>query len=149
MKQQKIYSIIIGLVAYIIISHIFHVFFRGKTDIALSLLYIYNDMLYIVGYIFTFMVYGSNKFNRILFGTLSIAFLLFFLFDSVCPHIFRRITCFTHPHFVFPLGIRVGDLPYGIWPIWDSFDLNHKITIARFALCFPLYRNSQYYLFPL
>ena len=45
MKQQKIYSIIIGLVAYIIISHIFHVFFRGKTDIALSLLYIYNDML--------------------------------------------------------------------------------------------------------
>ena len=41
MKQQKIYSIIIGLVAYIIISHIFHVFFRGKTDIALSLLYIY------------------------------------------------------------------------------------------------------------
>ena len=38
MKQQKIYSIIIGLVAYIIISHIFHVFFRGKTDIALSLL---------------------------------------------------------------------------------------------------------------
>ena len=53
MKQQKIYSIIIGLVAYIIISHIFHVFFRGKTDIALSLLYIYNDMLYIVGYIFT------------------------------------------------------------------------------------------------
>lgn len=80
MKQQKIYSIIIGLVAYIIISHIFHVFFRGKTDIALSLLYIYNDMLYIVGYIFTFMVYGSNKFNRILFGTLSIAFLLFFLY---------------------------------------------------------------------
>ena len=56
MKPQKIYSIIIGLVAYIIISHIFHVFFRGKTDIALSLLYIYNDMLYIVGYIFTFMV---------------------------------------------------------------------------------------------
>ena len=51
MKPQKIYSIIIGLVAYIIISHIFHVFFRGKTDIALSLLYIYNDMLYIVGYI--------------------------------------------------------------------------------------------------
>lgn len=50
MKQQKIYSIIIGLVAYIIISHIFHVSFRGKTDIALSLLYIYNDMLYIVGY---------------------------------------------------------------------------------------------------
>lgn len=41
MKPQKIYSIIIGLVAYIIISHIFHVFFRGKTDIALSLLYIY------------------------------------------------------------------------------------------------------------
>ena len=35
-------------------------------------------MLYIVGYIFTFMVYGNNKFNRILFGTLSIAFLLFF-----------------------------------------------------------------------
>ena len=32
MKPQKIYSIIIGLVAYIIISHIFHVFFRGKTD---------------------------------------------------------------------------------------------------------------------
>jgi hypothetical protein len=81
MKQQKIYSIIIGLVAYIIISHIFHVFFRGKTDIALSLLYIYNDMLYIVGYIFTFMVYGSNKFNRILFGTLSIAFLLFFVYN--------------------------------------------------------------------
>ena len=73
MKQQKIYSIIIGLVAYIIISHIFHVFFRGKTDIALSLLYIYNDMLYIVGYIFTF--------NRILFGTLSIAFLLFFVYN--------------------------------------------------------------------
>ena len=64
MKQQKIYSIIIGLVAYIIISHIFHVFFRGKTDIALSLLYIYNDMLYIVGYIFTFMVYGSNYIFR-------------------------------------------------------------------------------------
>ena len=60
---------------------IFHVFFRGKTDIALSLLYIYNDMLYIVGYIFTFMVYGSNKFNRILFGTLSIAFLLFFVYN--------------------------------------------------------------------
>ena len=52
-----------------------------KTDIALSLLYIYNDMLYIVGYIFTFMVYGSNKFNRILFGTLSIAFLLFFVYN--------------------------------------------------------------------
>ena len=45
MKQQKIYSIIIGLVAYIIISHIFHVFFRGKTDIALSLLYIYRVVL--------------------------------------------------------------------------------------------------------
>ena len=55
--------------------------FLGKTDIALSLLYIYNDMLYIVGYIFTFMVYGSNKFNRILFGTLSIAFLLFFVYN--------------------------------------------------------------------
>lgn len=38
-------------------------------------------MLYIVGYIFTFMVYGSNKFNRILFGTLSIAFLLFFVYN--------------------------------------------------------------------
>ena len=49
MKPQKIYSIIIGLVAYIIISHIFHVFFRGKTDIALSLLYIYNDMLPVGG----------------------------------------------------------------------------------------------------
>ena len=70
MKPQKIYSIIIGLVAYIIISHIFHVF-----------LYIYNDMLYIVGYIFTFMVYGRNKFNKILFGTLSIAFLLFFVYN--------------------------------------------------------------------
>ena len=86
MKPQKIYSIIIGLVAYIIISHIFHVLFRGKTDIALSLLYIYNDMLYIVGYIFTFMVYGSNKFNRILFGTLSIAFLLFFEISSLIFH---------------------------------------------------------------
>ena len=61
MKQQKIYSIIIGLVAYIIISHIFHVFFRGKTDIALSLLYIYNDMLYIVGYIFTFFFFSSRR----------------------------------------------------------------------------------------
>lgn len=80
MKQQKIYSIIIGLVAYIIISHIFHVFFRGKTDIALSLLYIYNDMLYIVGYIFTFMVYGSNKFNRILFGTLKASHFCCFLY---------------------------------------------------------------------
>ena len=30
MKQQKIYSIIIGLVAYIIISHIFHVFLEVK-----------------------------------------------------------------------------------------------------------------------
>ena len=58
-----------------LLYHIYSMcFFRGKTDIALSLLYIYNDMLYIVGYIFTFMVYGSNKFNRILFGTLSIAF---------------------------------------------------------------------------
>lgn len=44
-------------------------------------LLIYNDMLYIVGYIFTFMVYGSNKFNSILFGTLSIAFLLFFVYN--------------------------------------------------------------------
>lgn len=30
MKPQKIYSIIIGLVAYIIISHIFHVFLEVK-----------------------------------------------------------------------------------------------------------------------
>ena len=30
MKPQKIYSIIIGLVAYIIISHIFHVFYPVK-----------------------------------------------------------------------------------------------------------------------
>ena len=94
-------------------------------------------------------VCNQSYYYRIYFLLFHNLFLLFFLFDSVCPHIFRRITCFTHPHFVFPLGIRVGDLPYGIWPIWDSFDLNHKITIARFALCFPLYRNSQYYLFPL
>ena len=33
MKQQKIYFIIIGLVAYIIISHIFHVFFNEKVRI--------------------------------------------------------------------------------------------------------------------
>ena len=57
MKQQKIYSIIIGLVAYIIISHIFHVFFRGKTDIALSLLYIYNDMLVIYCRLYLY-IYG-------------------------------------------------------------------------------------------
>ena len=81
MKQEKIYSIRIGLVAYIIISHIFHVFFRGNTDIALSLFYIYNDMLYIVSYIVTFIVYDSNKFNRILFCTLSIAFMLFFVYN--------------------------------------------------------------------
>lgn len=31
MKQQKIYSIIIGLVAYIIISHIFHVFLYNES----------------------------------------------------------------------------------------------------------------------
>ena len=41
----------------------------------------YPELRYIVGYIFTFMVYGSNKFNRILFGTLSIAFLLFFVYN--------------------------------------------------------------------
>ena len=66
---------------YFAIFCLFRRSFIGKTDIALSLLYIYNDMLYIVGYIFTFMVYGSNKFNRILFGTLSIAFLLFFVYN--------------------------------------------------------------------
>ena len=46
MKQQKIYSIIIGLVAYIIISHIFHVFFRGKTDIALIEIYNSSNLSY-------------------------------------------------------------------------------------------------------
>ena len=44
--------------------------------------HLYNDQYDVIeGYIFTFMVYGSNKFNRILFGTLSIAFLLFFVYN--------------------------------------------------------------------
>lgn len=81
MHLKKIFSIIIGLVSYIIASQIFHVLFRGKPDIAQGLLYIYNDILYVVGFVFTFMFYGRNKINRILFVVLSITFLLLFIYN--------------------------------------------------------------------
>ncbi len=81
MNLQKLYSIIIGAVAYIIISHLFHVLFRSKPDIALGILYLYNDMLYVVCYVFTFMLYGYNKINRILFVVSSILFLLILIYN--------------------------------------------------------------------
>ena len=80
-KSRKIYSIAIGLVAYIIISQIFHALFRGKPDIAQGILYAYNDILYIVGYVCTFMFYGNNRLNRILFAMSSIVFLLLFVYN--------------------------------------------------------------------
>ena len=81
MNAKKIISIIIGLVAYIIVSGIFHELFRGKPDIAIGISYIYNDMLYVVGFVFTFMFYGRNKINRALFVLLSIIFLSLFIYN--------------------------------------------------------------------
>ena len=81
MNAKKIISIIIGLVAYIIVSGIFHALFRGKPDIALGISYIYNDMLYVVGFVFTFMFYGCNKINRALFVLLSIIFLSLVIYN--------------------------------------------------------------------
>lgn len=48
MIVKKIISISVGLFSYIVISNIFHILFRGKHDIASGILYLYNDMLYIV-----------------------------------------------------------------------------------------------------
>ena len=81
MNAKKIISIIIGQVAYIIVSGIFHELFRGKPDIALGISYIYNDMLYVVGFVLTFMFYGRNKINRALFVLLSIVFLSLFIYN--------------------------------------------------------------------
>ena len=81
MNAKKIISIITGLVAYIIVSGIFHELFRGKPDIALGISYIYNDMLYVVGFVFTFMFYGRNKINRALFVLLSIIFLSLVIYN--------------------------------------------------------------------
>ena len=81
MNAKKIISIIIGLVAYIIVSGIFHELFIGKPDIALGISYIYNDMLYVVGFVLTFMFYGRNKINRALFVLLSIVFLSLFIYN--------------------------------------------------------------------
>ncbi len=81
MNAKKIISIITGLVAYIIVSAIFHELFRGKPDIASGISYIYNDMLYVVGFVFTFMFYGCNKINRALFVLLSIIFLSLVIYN--------------------------------------------------------------------
>ena len=81
MNAKKIISIITGLVAYIIVSAIFHELFRGKPDIAQGISYIYNDMLYVVGFVFTFMFYGCNKINRALFVLLSIIFLSLVIYN--------------------------------------------------------------------
>lgn len=81
MNAKKIISIITGLVAYIIVSAIFHELFRGKPDIATGISYIYNDMLYVVGFVFTFMFYGCNKINRALFVLLSIIFLSLVIYN--------------------------------------------------------------------
>ena len=102
MNLQKIYSIIIGTVAYIIISHICHVLFRNKPDIALGILYIYNDILYVVGYVFTFMFYGYNKINRILFVILSVMFLLIFIYN------WWIVSCMPYERFLYiGLGVLV------------------------------------------
>ena len=102
MKLQKIYSIIIGLIVYLIISQIFHALFRGKSDIALGLLYIYNDILYIVGYTCTFMFYGYNKINRILFAIFSTIFLLISVYN------WWIVSCIPYEKFLYirQFGIR-------------------------------------------
>lgn len=81
MIVKKIISISVGLFAYIVISNIFHILFRGKHDIALGILYLYNDMLYIVGFIMTFLSYGYGKVNKILYIIFSIVFLLVYIYS--------------------------------------------------------------------
>ena len=81
MIVKKIISISVGLFSYIVISNIFHILFRGKYDIASGILYLYNDMLYIVGFIMTFLTYGYGKVNKILYVIFSIVFLLVYIYS--------------------------------------------------------------------
>ena len=55
MIVKKIISISLGVFVYIIVSNMLHILFRDKHDIALGILYLYNDMLYIIGFIITFL----------------------------------------------------------------------------------------------
>lgn len=78
--RNKIISIIIGIFAYIVIANIFHILLGSKNDIALGILYIYSDILYATGFTITFLFYGYNKMYKILHATLSIIFLLIYLY---------------------------------------------------------------------
>lgn len=79
MIVKKINSISLGVFVYIIVSNMLHILFRGKHDIALGILYLYNDMLYIIGFIITFLFYGYGRVNKILYSIFSIAFLLVYV----------------------------------------------------------------------
>ena len=83
---KKIISISVGLFAYIVISNIFHILFRGKHDIASGILYLYNDMLYIVGFIMTFLSYGYGKVNKILYVIFSIVYIYSWLIVVDMPY---------------------------------------------------------------
>ena len=93
--MNKTYSIIGGMIAYLIISHLFHTLFRDRSDIALGITYVCNDVLYIVGYICTFMFYGGSKVNRILFIILSIMFLAIFIYN------WWIVSCMPYERFLY------------------------------------------------
>jgi len=95
MSLPKMYSIIIGMFIYIIVSEIFHFFFRGKPDIALGILYIYNDILYLMGYVISFILYGYNKIRKCLFVVSSMLFLLLFI------HSWWTVYCLPYERFLY------------------------------------------------
>lgn len=115
MIVKKITSITIGLFAYIIISNMFHTLFGGKHDIALGILYFYNDMLYMVGFIITFLSYGHDRINKILYVIFSIVYLFVYIYNWLI------IVNMPYERFLYVgLGLLVYMCEVGYLSIYDS-----------------------------
>ena len=61
MMKEKIISIIIGISVYIVVSCTLHSLLGGSHDVALGILYMYSDMLYMAGFTIAFLFYGSGN----------------------------------------------------------------------------------------
>ena len=72
MMKEKIISIIIGIFIYIVVSCTLHSLLGGSHDVALGILYIYSDMLYMAGFTIAFLFYGLGKINKTLHVVFSI-----------------------------------------------------------------------------
>ena len=80
MMKEKIISIIIGIFIYIVVSCTLHSLLGGSHDVALGILYIYSDMLYMAGFTIAFLFYGLGKINKTLHVVFSIIFLSIYVY---------------------------------------------------------------------